>query len=183
MLLFTTVCACATPFHCTMEFASKPLPVSVTVACVPVTTFLGLTPVRTGVGLFTLKVVGFDTPPPGEGFNAVISFAELAASAEAGTEAFNSVALIKVVNAEPLRLTTEPDEKPVPTMSKVSAPEPAITEAGFTAASTGTRLFTVNERPEEMPPPGVGFAMATERLPAAPRLLDVGVQVICVGLT
>jgi hypothetical protein len=126
------------PFHCTTEFASKPLPVNVTVACFPVTTFLGLTSERTGWGLFTLKVTALDVPPPGEGLKTVIWFAALAASAEEGTLAVISVELTRAeTSACPFQLTIVADVKPVPLISSVTAAAPAVMFAGLTLAIVG----------------------------------------------
>jgi hypothetical protein len=158
------------PFHCTTEFVSKPLPVSVIVAAWPAGTILGEMEVKTGVGLVTLKAATLLAPPPGVGFCTDTAFAELPAMAEAGSVAFSSVWLThKVASAVPFHSTTDDGTKPVPVTSSVWVVDPATTLAGFTAVITGGGLFTVKVVVAELPPPGAGLNTVIAAEPPSAR--------------
>lgn len=89
--------------------------------------------------------------PPDEGLETVRAKVPIAAVAEAGTKACSSVALTNVVvRAEPLRLTTEPDEKPVPVMVSVKEVAPAGTTIGEIELTCGVADWCVDE-PESLP--------------------------------
>jgi hypothetical protein len=85
VVLFTKVVGRSVPLYSTTELASKPLPVTVTVAGAPCGTLRGDRPVTLGVGLITRNLVAADEPPPGEGFDRTRLISCPAASAAAGT--------------------------------------------------------------------------------------------------
>ena len=92
-----------------------------------------------------------DVPPPDEGLDTVRAKVPTAAVAEVGTKACSSVALTNVVvREEPLRLTTEPDEKPVPVMVSVKEVAPAETTVGEMEFTCGVADWCVDE-PESLP--------------------------------
>ena len=159
------------PFHATIEFVSKPVPVSVIVAACPAGTICGEIEVSTGLGLVTVKGVGALVPPPGAGFCTVTAVAaELPPMAEAGSVAFNSVALThKVASAAPLHSTVEEGTKPVPVRSSVCAADPATTLAGSTVAITGGGLLMVKFAAVEVPPPGAGLNTVIAAMPPSAR--------------
>jgi hypothetical protein len=159
------------PFHSTIEFVSKPVPVSVIVAACPAGTICGEIEVSTGLGLVTVNGVGALVPPPGAGFCTVTAVAaELPAMAEAGSVAFNSVALThKVASAAPLHSTVEEGTKPVPVRSSVCAADPATTLAGSTVAITGGGLLIMKFAAAELPPPGAGLKTLMAAMPPSAR--------------
>ena len=83
-VVLTTVVGRAEPFHCTTEFDSNPVPVTVMMAAVPVGTYCGEIEVIAGTGLFTVKEVPEDVPPPGAGLFTEIWLCELPVRSEAG---------------------------------------------------------------------------------------------------
>jgi hypothetical protein len=134
----TTVVGRADPFHIATEFASNPVPVMVIVAALPGATYRGAIEAITGVGLFTVNVTAADVPPPGAGFCAVTALAELPARSAAGTVAFTSVPLTKVVkSAVPFHATTVEAINPDPLTSSEVSPVPATTAAGLIFAMAG----------------------------------------------
>jgi hypothetical protein len=110
----------------------------VIVAALPGATYRGVIDAITGVGLFTVNVTAADVPPPGAGFCAVIALAELPARSAAGTVAFTSVSLTKVVErAVPFHATTVEARNPDPLTSSEVSPVPATTAAGLILAMAG----------------------------------------------
>jgi hypothetical protein len=170
VVALTKVVVRGAPFHSTTEFVSKPVPINVIVAACPDGTICGDIEVRTGVGLVTLNGSAALVPPPGAGFCTVTALAELLASAEAGSVAFNSVALThNVANAEPFQATLDEGTKPVPVRSSVCVPDPATTLAGLTAAITGGGLLIVKLAAAELPPPGAGLKTVMAAVPPSTR--------------
>jgi hypothetical protein len=171
MVALTKAVVRGEPFHSTIEFVSKPVPVRVMVAACPAGTICGEIEVSTGVGLVTVKGVGALVPPPGAGFcTATAVVAELPVMAEAGSVAFSSVALThKVASAEPFHTTVEEGTKPVPVRSSVCAADPATTLAGSTAAITGGGLLTAKLAAAELPPPGAGLNTVIAAVPPSAR--------------
>jgi hypothetical protein len=170
MVALTKAVVRGEPFHSTIEFVSKPVPVRVIVAASPAGTICGEIEVNTGVGLVTAKGVGALVPPPGAGFCTATAVAELPAIAVAGSVAFNSVALThKVASAAPFHSTVEEGTKPVPVRSSVCAADPATTLAGSTAAITGGGLLMVKLADAELPPPGAGLKTVIAAVPPSAR--------------
>ena len=158
MVALTKAVVRGEPFHSTIEFVSKPVPVSVIAAACPAGTICGEIEVSTGVGLLTIKGLGALVPPPGAGFCTVTAVEKLPPIAEAGSVAFNSVALThRVASAAPFHSTVEEGTKPVPVKSNVCVADPATTLAGSTDAITGGGLSTVKFANAEVPPPGAGL--------------------------
>src|ERR1700722_936902 len=110
----------------------------------------------------TTNEVGFETPPPGVGFDTVTAIVAFAATSAATTGTLNCVALTKVVAREmPLKATDELAMKFVPFTSSTplggsafSATFPGLSElivgTGFEAA------LMVNTTAFDGPPPGAG---------------------------
>src|SRR5579871_732697 len=69
---FPNVVARLTPFHCTCDPLTNPVPVTVSVKPVePAVRLAGEICVIAGAGLFTVKFADGDVPPPGGGFITV----------------------------------------------------------------------------------------------------------------
>jgi hypothetical protein len=94
---FTNSVGRVDPFHCPAEFASNPLPTSVTVATEPCATVEGDRAVSVGVGAFTGKSNDSETAGSGSGFCTVRLAVRPLASALAGITAVSEVALLYVV--------------------------------------------------------------------------------------
>jgi hypothetical protein len=74
----------------TTELLLKLVPVSVsTKAASPATLVVGETLVSVGKGLFTVRLVAFDSPPPGNGLKTVIGNMPAATISAAAIEAVN----------------------------------------------------------------------------------------------
>ncbi len=172
MVALTNTVVRGEPFHCTTEFVSKPVPVSVIVAACPAGTIFGAMELSTGVGLVTSKGVALLAPPPGARLCTVTALVELPAVAEAGSIAFNSVPLThEVVSAAPFQSTADDGTKPLPETVSVCWPDPAATLAGLTPARTGGGLFTVKFAAAELPPPGAGLKTVIAADTPSARLL------------
>jgi len=65
----------------------------------------------------------------------------------------------------PLKLTTDPDTKPVPFTVKVKPVPPAVAFVGEREDATGAGLLIVKVWALEMPPPGGGFVTVTLAVP------------------
>jgi hypothetical protein len=129
-----------------MEFVSNPVPLKVTVvAAEPCSTLAGVKAAITAVGLLTLKPTAAEAPPPGAGFAAVTALTELPPRLAAGKAAITSVPLTKVVaNADPFQPMVDEETNPLPVISRVVAPAPAVMLDGEMALIAGTGLFTSN---------------------------------------
>lgn len=83
----------------------------------------------------------------------------------------------------PFTFTTEPLTKPMPATVTVVAAEPTVVVAGLSASPVGMPLLTGIEAVADVPPPGAGFTILRERLPAAATSAAVRETMTCVGLT
>ena len=158
----TNVVGRVCPFHNTVEFASNPVPATVTTAGAPCGTLAGINPAIAGVGLITVKPEGAELPPPGAGFTTVIDVAAPAASAAAGTVTCNTVALTNLVaNAVPLNEAVEVAMNPLPLSVTTCVGAPATTLVGDTpdtagvgfAAGVGVGVGAGEAVPLELGPP------------------------------
>ena len=83
------------PFHCTVEAATNPLPVTVSVnAPDPATVEAGEICAVAGAGLLMLNVAAVDVPPPGAGFTTVTAAVPALVRSEAVIATVSCVALI-----------------------------------------------------------------------------------------
>ena len=113
----------------------------------------------TAAGLLTLKPTAAEVPPAGAGLAAASTPAELPAVSATGKVAVTSVPLTNVVfNTAPFQSIPDEGTNPVPVISRVVAPAPAVMLVGEMDLMAGTGLFTVNVSDAEIPPPGAGFA-------------------------
>lgn len=132
----------AAPLYITTEFASKPLPLTVTIAGIPWGTLCGESPLTIGSGLMIEKLDTVELPPPGVGLESARFATCPAANADAGTTAWRLVALIYVVcSAVPFRDAAVEAIYPVPVRLSVCEGEPARTLDGDTDAIVGAGLF------------------------------------------
>src|SRR5262245_11000930 len=89
----------------------------------------------------TVKISGFDTPPPGAGLKTVIFTSPAVCRSVAGISALNSVALTTMVGrALPFHCTTEPAMKLDPVTTSVKGSSPVNAEEGFNTVMAGTGL-------------------------------------------
>lgn len=128
----TKVVARFEPFHCTMEFETKFVPVAVNVNAAPAAVALeGEMLVSVGAGLLTVNVTAEDTPPPGAGLNTVTLTVAPAARSLAGIAAVSCMALTNVVvRLAPFQRTTELEIKEAPLTVSVVAASPALALEG-----------------------------------------------------
>jgi hypothetical protein len=153
------------------------------VAALPIATLLGKIEVRVGFGLTAWKLYGAEFPPPGAGLTSVTEAVAPAASNVAGTVALSSVELINVaVNAVSFQNTAVAGRKLVPIISIDVVGLPAGMLAGEIDVIVGNGFTTLNCRPEEVPPPGVGFVTAMVEFATTARSLAVRDTVIWVTL-
>lgn len=170
---FTNVVGFAAPFHITAEFASNPVPVTVTVAGAPGGTYRGVTALIAGAGLFTVNVVIPDVPPPGAGFCTLIWAIELPAKSAAGSVAFSCVAPTKVVaRAVPFHAAAELEIKPVPLMVTIVSAVPAVSDDGDNAVTVGTGFEAGAGLDVDPPPPHAIMMHMQHRI--APNNTHVG---------
>lgn len=142
-------------FHITMELDSKPLPVMVIVAALPVGTTCGEMDTIAGMGLLTVKVAAGDVPPPGAGFWTEIPAVLLPERLAAGRVAFSWVLLTNVVASAVLfHCATELDMNPEPESVITVSDVPAVTEVGVILETSGKGLPMGGGvvEPEEPPP-------------------------------
>jgi hypothetical protein len=173
----------AEPFHSTTEVASKPEPVRVIVAALPVATVRGKIEVRTGVGWTIGRSNGTETPPPGAGFVSVTEAMAPAASEMAGTVALNSVELMNfAVRILSFQSTTVVGRKLFPTISSEMDGLPAGMLAGEIDVITGRGFTILICWAEEVPPPGVEFVTVTAEFAMAARSAAVRDRVSWVAL-
>ena len=171
-VVLTTVVGRAAPFHSTTEFDSNPVPVIVIVAALPGATYRGEIDVMTGAGLFTGNATAVELPPPGAGLCTEIWLAELPVRSAAGTVAFTSVALTKVLaSVTPFHAITEVETNPDPVTSTKVSVDPASTLVGSILAIVGTGLFTAKSTAADVPPPGDGLTTVNFAIAAVARLL------------
>src|SRR5580658_7537221 len=128
----------------TMALGAKPVPVMVVrVACEGTINVAGAIPVMTGGGWRMVKVAAAETPPPGTGL-ATVTFTEPALARSAAVNAMVSwVALCTVVGrGSPANEAIELCRNPAPVTTTLSAPLPAMTDAGESEVMEGRGLST-----------------------------------------
>lgn len=152
----------------TTELAAKLVPFTVSVnAAPPAVALVGERVVTVGTGLLMVKVALAEVPPPGAGLVTVTLTAPGVTTCAAVIAAVSCVALTNVVvDAVPLKLTTDVETKLVPFTVKVNEAAPAVTLGGESVVTVGTGLFTVNTEAAEVPPPGAGLVTVTLTGPA-----------------
>jgi len=92
-----------------------------------------------------VNVTAFDVPPPGAGFTTVTEALPGDATSAAVTVAVSCVDETNVVvKTVPFQRTVEPETKLVPFTVRVSPPQPAGYELGFSDVMVGTGLLMVN---------------------------------------
>jgi hypothetical protein len=101
--------------------------------------------VRTGNGLFTVKLTAAEEPPPGDGFVTEIGKIPPNWKSEAESDTLNWFELMKVVGrpAPPI-VTTEFLTYPEPLRLTSRAPLPAMTLDGLRVWMSGAGFWTVN---------------------------------------
>src|SRR5580698_6816985 len=86
------------PFHNTCDVVTNPEPyTSIVNAALPALMLDGFSDVRLGTGLLMLNVFALEVPPPGAGLSTVTLAVPAAAMSLAGTVAWSSTLLTKVV--------------------------------------------------------------------------------------
>lgn len=173
------------PFQLTTDPATKFEPVTVRVNVdEPAIVDVGSTDVRTGIGLEIVNVKLFEVPPPGEGLFMVTVAVPAIVRYPAGTVAVSDVASTKVVvSGVPFQLTTDPETRFDPMAVSVNVEDSMRADVGVIDVKTGTGLVTVNVRPLEVPPPGVGLLTVMVAVPAGVRSPAGIAAVSCVALT
>src|SRR5580698_8836914 len=151
------------PFHCTTEFESKPLPLTVSVKADPPTIAdVGEIDVTAGTGLLTERSTAAEVPPPGLGFTAVTGTIALAAMSAAVIAAVSWVAPIRVVvRGLPFHRTTVFESKPLPLTVNVKAAPPTTAVVGEMLVTVGSALLMGRSTALDVPPPGAGFTTVT----------------------
>jgi hypothetical protein len=155
------------PFHRTVEFDTKPVPLTDSVnAGPPAMAEVGLIAEISGSGLLIVKFMALEVPPPGVGVKTVTAAVPAAAMSLAGMAAVNCEALPKVVGRfAPFQRTTEPFTKFEPLTASVKPDPPAVAEDGAMPVSMGARLLMVNIAAFDVPPPGPGLKTVTLTVP------------------
>jgi hypothetical protein len=83
------------------------------------------------VGTVTSRKTSFESPPPGAGFETVITLVPTLATLEAGTVAVNLLVFTNVVaRAVPFQFTTAPGTNPVPFTVRENPGPPGATDEG-----------------------------------------------------
>ena len=163
----TNVVVSAVPFHCTVEAATKLVPVTVSVKAVPpATAELGLNKVIAGGGTLIVNVKDTEVPPLGAGLDTVTMLVPTALMSAAVIAACKLVLERKVVaRAVPFHSTVDADTKFVPVTVNVKPAPPAEAEFGLNDIAVGTGLSTANASPLDVPPPGAGLETVTVAVP------------------
>jgi hypothetical protein len=166
----TNVVVRSNPFHRTTEFATKLVPLTVSVNAAPLAVrVVGLILIVVGAGgSLIVKVWGLEVPPPGAGVNTVICAVPATAISEAGIAAVSRVAETNVVvRSDPFHRTTESDTKLVPLTVNVNAAPLAVRVVGLILVVVGTGgSLIVRVWELEMPPPGAGVNTVICAVPA-----------------
>jgi hypothetical protein len=133
-------------------------------------------------GTVMVNVTAFDVPPPGAGFTTVTEAVPGDATSAAVTVAVSCVEETKaVVSAVPFQRTVEPETKLVPFTVRVSPPQPAGYEPGFSDVMVGTGLLIVNTTVFDTGP--LLFLTVTFAVPATATLTAGTIAVSCVAET
>src|ERR1700733_8535355 len=164
-----------------------PVPVAVMIALVgfPTGTVDGDRLMAPSAELLIAIDAALDVPPPGVGVNTLTERLPAVAWSATVRDESSCVELMKVVERElPLTCTTVEETKFAPvTVIGVTVAVPVVTRFGVTVIEPGAGLFTGNEAAAVLPPPGLGFAATTERLPAVERSAEVSDVTSCVAFT
>ena len=139
-LLFTIVADIGELFHCTVDPATKPLPLILTaVAPAPAVVLSGVRLAITGTGLFTWNVNRCEVPPPGVGFITEIFAVVAVARSLAERDTCNCVLLTKVVGRdESFSSTTEVEINPDPSTVTCEELAPTVRDPGEAELTVGT---------------------------------------------
>jgi len=188
----TNVVVRAAPLIRTAEPTTKFVPFTVSAKSnPPAETLTGASPpigvVIVGTGTVeTVKLIGLDVPPPGNGLKTVTGKFPTAAISLARICAVNWVALTNaVVRAAPLKWTTELLSKFMPLTVNVNAGSPAVLLVADKVLIAGTGWLTVKICGcIDVPPPGMGLVTVTE-IKVPPTLTSDAVIVVvnCPELT
>ena len=127
----------------TVEVETKFVPLMVKVcAAEPAAVEVGDSDVMVGTGLFTVKFIEFDAPPPGAGFVTTTGNVPAFAWSAALSVIEITVELENVtVCATPLYVAVEVVRKFVPLIVNVCAAAPAVAEEGESDVMAGTGLL------------------------------------------
>ena len=171
MALLKTV-ACGAPLIITVEFATKPVPVTVTVVgvAVPACAAAGLNAPRFGTGFVTFNDTILEVPPFGGGLITVIWTFPAVAMSAAEIGALREVASInEVVRMLPFTDTSDCETKFLPSMvNEIPAP-PVKTPEGESELISGSGLgaaLITNVAARVFPPPGEGVETMIDAEPA-----------------
>jgi len=151
----TKVVASGLPFHATCEEATKLVPVTVSVnAGPPAVANAGESAVTVGSGLFVVKTVALDVPPPGARFTTVTEAAPAVARLAAGTAACSLVFDTNVViSGEPFQSTVDEEMKPAPVTVRVKVAPPAVAVFGAIEEIVGIGFCVPLPEPPVPPEP------------------------------
>ena len=169
-----TVAASDAPLNVTVAPLTNPVPVTSSVnAPPPATVPHGLSAVIVGGGTVTESVTPELVPPPGAGLTTVIVRLPGEVKSPAGSVAVSSPLERVVATGEPFTWTSDAFTNPPPVTVRGCAPLPSSTEDGVIDEMVGAGLFTSNVRLPLTPPPGAGFVIVTDTIPAVETSLVV----------
>jgi len=157
------------PLNRTIELALKLVPLTVnTKSASPASLFVGEILVSVGTGLLTVRLTGFELPPPGSELKTVIGKSPFATTSAAVICAVICVELTRVLGRSlPLKRTTELALKLVPLTVNTKAASPANLVVGEMVVTVGTGLLTARSLELEIPPPGNGLKTVIGNVPVA----------------
>ena len=114
------------------------------------------------------KLIEFDMPPPGAGFETVMGGVPTDVISVAGICAWSWFAFTNVVvRFAPFHLTVELDMKLLPLTVKTNPAPPAVALVGLSDVIAGSGLLAVivNTSGAVVPPPGAGLVTVTFGVP------------------
>ncbi len=153
----------ATPFHFTVDAATKSLPLTVSAnAGLPDAALDGTSVEIAGTGFkgLMVKVIAPEVPPPGVGLNTVTLAVPTAVRSDAGTVAVRCEASTKLVaSATPFQFTVDAATKSLPVTARMNSglPDAALDGARVEIDGTGFKAMIVKVSAPDVPPPGVGL--------------------------